>query len=126
MFAKGWTMKPLNPVTATSKSQALSLAREIAARYPDYYGTVPLAYLALNIRELQRFCEDSNIWEPADLAMVVQAMFKPSPNCLSKNDCDYAIGIISNVRTAPEARARSVSQALTGVAPPSRKPSGHR
>ena len=112
--------------SAASRQQAVMLAQEIAQRFSAYYGVVPSTYLALGVRELMRFCEDANIWEPADIAVIIRAMFTPAPNCLSENDRNYAIRIISNTQAAPEARARSVSQALTGTAPPPRDPSGLR
>lgn len=119
-------MTHMNPVTAASRHHAVALAREIAERFPGYYGAVPTAYLALRVRELLRFCEDNGIWEPADLAAIVRAVFTPAPAWLSETDRDHAILTIGNTEAAPEARARSVSQALTGTAPPPREPSGHR
>ena len=116
----------MNLVSNASRQQAVSLAREIAQRFPAYYGSVPSMYLALRVREVMRFCKDAGIWEPADIAIIVRAMFNPAPYCLSDNDRDYAIQVISNNQAAPEARARSVSQALTGTTPPPREPSGLR
>lgn len=118
--------KHLHPATSVSRNQTFALAREIVAHYPDYYGNVPLYYLALHIREFLRFCEDSDIWEPKDLAMIIQAMFRPAPSCLNKIDRDYAIRIITNIETQSEARARSISHALTGNAPPPRELSGYK
>lgn len=117
-------MTPVGPITAASRDLALALARDIAGRHPDHYGAVPPAYLALRVREIMRFCEHGGIWEPADIAMVVRAMFLPAPDCLAEEDRSYAVTLLSNSQATPEARARSLSMALTGAAPPPRDPAG--
>ena len=114
--------RPLHPVTAASRDQSLVLARAIAAAHPAYFGTVPAAWLALRIREIMRICEDSGIWEPADLTMIVHAMFRPAPECLPAIDRDYAIRILMNAGTTPQARARTVALALGGTLPPGTVP----
>jgi hypothetical protein len=115
-------MTPLHPVTKASLNHAYDLAKAVAASHPGYYGTVPLAYLALRIRETLRFCEDCGLWEPADLALIVQAMFRPAPELLPPVDRDYAIRTLMNTGTTPQARARTVALALGGTLPPAAIP----
>lgn len=113
-------MTPLHPVTNASLQQALDLAKIVIAADPSYYGSVPETYVALRIREVLRFCEDCGIWDPADLALIVPAMFRPAPECLAALDRDYAIRTLMNKSAAPNARARTVALALTGTVPPAK------
>ncbi|WP_308918215.1 hypothetical protein [Jannaschia sp. LMIT008] len=115
-----------NPVTNASHRQVTALATAIAERHAEHYGTVPRSYLALSVREVVRFCEDAGIWEPVDIACIVEAMISPSPALLPQADRDHALHVIGNDTASPEARARSVSLALRGTAPPPREPSGAR
>jgi hypothetical protein len=115
-------MKPLHPVTIASRNQALDLAKAVAAAHPGHYGPVPPAWLALRIRELLRFCEDSGIWQPTDLGVIIAAMFAPAPEWLPPLDRDHAIRTIMQTGTTPEARARTVALALGGTLPPGTTP----
>jgi hypothetical protein len=115
-------MTPLHPVTKASLSLAIDLAKAVAAGNPDYYATVAPAYLALRIREILRFCEECDIWEPADHSLIVLAMFRPAPECLPPVDRDYALRTLMNTGTTPEARARTVALALGGTLPPGAAP----
>lgn len=113
-------MMPLHPVTKASLNQALALAKDVAGRHPGYYASVAPAYLALRIREMLRFCEDCGIWQPADLALIVPAMFSPAPEALPPADRDHALRTLMATATTPEARARTVALALGGKLPPAR------
>jgi hypothetical protein len=111
-------MKPLHPVTIASRNQCIDLAKAIIAAHPGHYGKLTPYWLALQLREIIRFCEDANIWDPADLALIVQAMYRPTPAYIPAADRDHALAIIANSAAAPEARARMVALALTDTLPP--------
>ena len=113
-------MKPLHPVTIASRNLALDLARQITAAFPDFYAAVPPDYLALNIRDILRFCEDNDMWEPADQAMVVTAMFRPAPELLPLSEREYILRTLAQSGTTPAARARTIALALTATLPPAR------
>lgn len=114
----------MHPVTIAGRDHALKLAGEIAGSYPAYYGSVPLPFLALRVRELVRFCEECQIWEPADHTMIVRAMFQPAPACLPEEARDHVLQVLANLDVTAEARARMVALALTEAAPGPRTPLG--
>ncbi|WP_103258884.1 hypothetical protein [Tabrizicola aquatica] len=105
-------MMDRDPLTDLSRRRLIDLARQVVAAHPAHYGAAPLPYVALQLREFQKFCEDAGITDPADTERILLAVFRPAPQALSSAQTEYVMHLITADDANPARRALAVSRYL--------------
>jgi len=108
-------MQQTDPDTDLSRRRIIALAKTVKERNTAYYTTTPLSFLAVQIREFIRICEENHILEPAHLERIISAVFFPSPSALNKKDREYLAFLISGTEAGADARTHSIEKFCASI-----------
>lgn len=97
-----------NPMTELSQRRLIETAKSVQAENEAYYDGAPVGYIALQIREFSKFCEESGIDDPSDIKTVVKKVFQPHPVQLKRRDAEFLMHLIVSNGAGSSGKVRAI------------------